>query len=741
MEKGTISGRAVFDESNSERLIMQARQLVCDVWAALGEPARRFTKRGGAEYLFTERLGVELRVSPQEDGEVRLDVQILTSGQLMSIQDWLGSLWKLGGRWTQWCEEGDELRAFHLTRTVSGQEFGPIRESQLRADLSQIKSWSDALCPLTAAVLDEEVQRAKYHRHKELLEYVSKWHVRTAGAESLHAWAEGVAEMVMGGVCVGITAEAPLEQSVALGLVATALAAHNGQTLGRCNKMSMGTEQVLGAVAGAPGVVALHARLLRMSANRYETANESGNLLSALASENRAVVFYGSYAELQATFASGQGAVPDPLRPAVCRFPGAGLEELTAFAVNDHCRRLAIRDPAFQRDVRDEVGEALRQTGRGIALRLVQQTVQRVIEGRVNPGTPADAKSFARNLAGCSETFGGIAKRARVQRPDAIQQHLQKRLTDPGLIPFLKSRLLGQDQAIEEQVGKLVLQVLTCPVHQPLRVGAVGASGTGKSEMASLLAAWLDMPFMNIDCASMPDHHTALAQLLGSGRGIIDSDQAGRLEQLAKNFNGAVVEISDADHAAPSVRGPITDVFLQMLETGEAQSAKGHMFPCSSLLCIFTLNLPNRKDESIFQPVGFSQAPSIHEVRKDAHRELTKLFSAAFWARVGSPILFGPLDDGVRAEIVRRALQDAAATALERMGLGAVCVEAPTEAARRLLSIPGAPGSSMGARGLLELGRQTAASAVMAFVSGGGGSGALEITLNENNIPILRKTA
>ncbi len=66
-----------------------------------------------------------------------------------------------------------------------------------------------------------------------------------------------------------------------------------------------------------------------------------------------------------------------------------------------------------------------------------------------------------------------------------------------------------------------------------------GTPGTGQVD-AQLLARVLDVPFVVIDAASMSDAYTVTSQLLGSSRGIVNSYQPGRLEQVAKHHRGAV---------------------------------------------------------------------------------------------------------------------------------------------------------------------------------------------------------
>ncbi|HPO14084.1 MAG TPA: AAA family ATPase [Candidatus Hydrogenedentes bacterium] len=739
----TIGGRSIFNESSSPRMIPRVVGMLEEIWPDAGAPIRQTDAAGAMSYVFSGQPGVEMSVETLPSGEAKLFLQIFPAGSFMSVGDFSGVIGELGAHWNWSSKKIDTGLSLQLTRLIHGDDLSPSREVMLRRQISRIKDWTKSLCPPHTGDLDVAALQAKYQKFVDVLTPILPWDAGAGNAREPGAWAAGAADLLMGGVSAGVTAETPLEQSLALSVISSALNQCRGQTLGRVKKMSLNTEQLLHLVFDAPGLVAVPARILRIGVYRYDVSNESINVLSSLAAENRAAVFFGSYGALQNIFSGGQGGEPSPHDPAVCRFPEADLEVLIAFAVEEICRRVSMRNLAFMDEVRREVAECLDPIERSQARRLVHQTAVRVVEGKLHPGMTGDVSEFAQRLLDCSETFGGVCKRPRVRRFEAIQKRYLDRLTDPGLIPYLEDRLLGQDTAIEEVVEKLRRQALTCPIYQPLRVGALGPTGTGKSEFAALLARWLDVPFCNIDAASMSDHHTAMSQMLGSGRGIIDSDQAGRLEQIAKHHEGAVVEVSDIDHAVPSVRGPITDIFLQVLQTGEAQAAKGHMFNCSNVIFVFTLNLPGGRDERIFQPMGFAKAPELEEVRKDARRELKQLFSAAFWGRVGDPVLFGPLGEDVRTEIVRRVLQEASILALGRLNIHHAHVDASTETARRFLSATGAPAASLGARGLQELAQQHAARAVMHFTRDGiaGSLPALELVVNEGGHALLQEVS
>jgi ATP-dependent Clp protease ATP-binding subunit ClpA len=218
----------------------------------------------------------------------------------------------------------------------------------------------------------------------------------------------------------------------------------------------------------------------------------------------------------------------------------------------------------------------------------------------------------------------------------------------------------------------------------------------------------------------MPSSHTAAAQLLGSGRGIVGSHQSGRLEQAAKHHAGAVIEVSDLDHAVPEVRAAMADLFLQVLETGEAQSATGAMFSCAGLIFAFTMNLPGGLDEKVHRGIGFQNKPDAGEVRQRVVSELKIMLSGAFLSRVGTPILFKPLEGEALAAILSRALQKAILAAARRLHLDIQeVVLGPTTASLVLASLNTSV-AAFGARTVLEHGRALAARAILDLKRRGG---------------------
>ena len=74
------------------------------------------------------------------------------------------------------------------------------------------------------------------------------------------------------------------------------------------------------------------------------------------------------------------------------------------------------------------------------------------------------------------------------------------------------------------------------------------------------------------------------------------------------------------------------------------------------------MNLPGGVDEAVRKGIGFTHTTNKHEVRQRVIAEIKQMLSGAFLSRVGTPILYAPLDGGALALILERAIERALIT-------------------------------------------------------------------------------
>jgi len=589
------------------------------------------------------------------------------------------------------------------------------RESVLAAQLERLDNLALTIQSEIPQLPDEKTLAKLYERFADSLEPVHPWQGEIGELPPLVAdWAGNTLEFVEGCASVAVESDFPVVTQCLLAVLAR-VAADFGRTVGAVKPTAINARGLVEIAAKAPGIVTVPAIRVSLGTSAYEMANEIAGLLSTLSSAGTPVIFSGTQAQLQAVFGGGQGGGSDPLLPVLRHAPDVGLEMLARFAVRSAGRRTgglsAPAEDALLQATMDSVAHFDGATRKRILPTVASRTVAASLAGRTTGGP--SASQYAATVATLNETLAGLSPRPRASRREEIQNRFTAVLTARDLQAHFEEHLLAQEVALEQLVSRLSMECLTRPSHQPLRYCAQGTPGTGKSESAILLARRLDVPYVNIDAASMPDYYTAAAQLLGSGRGIVGSHQSGRLEQAAKCHSGAVVEVSDLDHAVPSVRAALADLFLQILETGEGQSAAGGMFSCANLIFAFTMNLPDGMDEAVRKRIGFNDAVSRRQLTADVSDHIKRMLSGAFLSRVGTPIVFDPLDGAALAMIVERAVQAAVVSAANHLHADIVGVVLEEDLGDRAVALLESRMVSSGARALLEQGRSLASRAFL----------------------------
>lgn len=608
----------------------------------------------------------------------------------------------------------DEQPALWVSLEVAAEPMSMTRQDALMGEVEKLNAIARALQAEMPRSLDHTDLKEQYKGLSEHLQPVYPWKLRdTPQNEKLREWADDTHRFLQGGASVALVSPFPLVRELSLAVLAGVLT-DAGQTLGSTVNPRMKAEVLIQIVEKAPGTVAVHGPSVSLGSNAYEVGNEMDNLLRLLSSQGNPAVFTGSYGELQRIFSGGQGGAADPLRPVLRRVPPVEREELAEFAVH----RAAVQSGGIggkkrrelARQVLEATGDLAPEVQKRILPMIANRRVQTWLDGREeDPGT----RAYAASIAEVKETLGGLGQEKRAGRSPEVQGRFSGRLAGPELLDTLQDRLLGQDRALGELAQKLRMECLTRPPHQPLRYCAQGTPGTGKSESAVLLAEHLEVPYVNIDAASMPDYYTASAQLLGSGRGIVGSYKSGRLEQAAKHHRGAVLEISDLDHARPAVRSCLADLFLQILETGEGQTATGAMFSCANLILAFTINLPEGKDEQIHKPLGFAGTTSHGQAAAQVNTEIKRMLSSAFLSRIGQPILFDPLDKAVLARIVERTVVEAARRAITNLETIDARVETGDALGQSVVAQLDSDLLAFGARGVVERARSLTTEALL----------------------------
>jgi len=175
-----------------------------------------------------------------------------------------------------------------------------------------------------------------------------------------------------------------------------------------------------------------------------------------------------------------------------------------------------------------------------------------------------------------------------------------------NLEPKVKSRLYGQDSAVEMVLEKIyVSRAGLKPLNKPVGTFLfTGPTGTGKTELAKLLAEFLGMKLLRYDMSEYQEKHS-VAKLIGAPPGYVgydDSNLGGGLliSDIEKNPN-AIILFDEIEKAHPDV----SNIMLTVMDEGIVTSSNGKKADCRNCIVIMTSNLGAADNER--NNIGFGR--------------------------------------------------------------------------------------------------------------------------------------
>lgn len=239
---------------------------------------------------------------------------------------------------------------------------------------------------------------------------------------------------------------------------------------------------------------------------------------------------------------------------------------------------------------------------------------------------------------------------AAAERPCSMISVVKKltRSKFMGLETYLKSKVIGQDEAIDELINTFKrAQAGLNDVDRPLGVFLLaGSSGIGKSHVAKCLQKYLynDIPLVRVDCGEYQLKHD-VHKLLGAPPSFVGYDEGGQLATSMLANPNTVVLLDEAEKAHPD----LWNAFLRVFDEGYLTDNHGQEIDFRGAIVVMTTNLGNQQIVSEYQArgVGFAhkqlQMPSRDRVVQLANEGIQKSFKPELLNRIDSIIVFNHL--------------------------------------------------------------------------------------------------
>ena len=170
----------------------------------------------------------------------------------------------------------------------------------------------------------------------------------------------------------------------------------------------------------------------------------------------------------------------------------------------------------------------------------------------------------------------------------------------------IKQKLYGQDEAVDKVLERVYINFSGIG-NQKRPIASflfLGPTGTGKTELAKLLAENLDMKLLKYDMSEYQEKHT-VSSLIGAPPGYVGFEDGnvggGKLiSDISKN-PFAIILFDEVEKAHPDV----INIMLQMLDEGRLSSSNGKTVNLKNCIIIMTSNLGAKDNEN--NNIGFGQ--------------------------------------------------------------------------------------------------------------------------------------
>ena len=218
----------------------------------------------------------------------------------------------------------------------------------------------------------------------------------------------------------------------------------------------------------------------------------------------------------------------------------------------------------------------------------------------------------------------------------------------------VKEKLYGQDAVVDSvlekiYVAKAGLKSLNKPIGNFL---FLGPTGTGKTELAKLLAENLSMKLLRYDMSEYQERHS-IAKLIGAPPGYVGYEDGnlggGVLISALEKSPNSIILFDEIEKAHPDV----SNLLLQVMDEGFITASNGKRADARNCIVILTSNLGSADNER--NNIGFGR--DFEKTDEDT-RAVKDFFKPEFRNRLDAICKFNKLDRFSMKKIVAKFLAE-----------------------------------------------------------------------------------
>lgn len=218
----------------------------------------------------------------------------------------------------------------------------------------------------------------------------------------------------------------------------------------------------------------------------------------------------------------------------------------------------------------------------------------------------------------------------------------------------IQQNLYGQESAIKTVLEKIyVSKAGMKPLNKP--IGSflfLGPTGTGKTELAKLIAENLNMKLLRYDMSEYQEKHS-LAKLIGAPPGYVGYDDGnlggGLLISAIEQNPNAIILFDEVEKAHPDV----SNLLLQFMDEGFITSSNGKKADARNTILVMTSNLGAADSER--NTIGFGE--SLQRTGED-DKAVKDFFKPEFRNRIDAICKFNYLDQMSMRKIVAKFINE-----------------------------------------------------------------------------------